>query len=77
MVKKYCTNKAVRSEGLLRAIVHHFLWSGQDASAAFEDVGHSPEARALTDQYRIGTVAGGHAKLPKDIAVAAPPENTR
>ena len=53
------------------------LSTGQDASAAFEDVGHSPEARELTNQYRIGTVAGGDPKLPKDIAVSAPPEETR
>ena len=53
------------------------LQLGQDASAAFEDVGHSPEARALTDQYRIGTVAGGHPKWPKDIAVNALPETTK
>jgi len=52
------------------------FFSGQDASAAFEDIGHSPEARALTDQYRIGVVAGGNPKFPKDIAVGAPPEST-
>ncbi|XP_065915740.1 uncharacterized protein [Dysidea avara] len=51
--------------------------AGQDASAAFEDIGHSPEARALTDQYRIGVVAGGNPKFPKDIAIGtAPPEST-
>ena len=55
----------------------HFLSTGQDASAAFEDIGHSPEARALTDQYRIGTVAGGHPKVPKDIPVSYSPEKTR
>lgn len=50
--------------------------AGQDASAAFEDIGHSPEARALTDQYRIGTVAGGNPKLPKDITINTPPDKT-
>ena len=53
------------------------FFAGQDASAAFEDIGHSPEARALTDQYRIGVVAGGNPKFPKDIAIGtAPPEST-
>lgn len=71
-------SKAVRikwAKGIIAAFCD--APTGQDASSSFEDVGHSPEARALSDQYRIGTVVGGHPKLPKDIAVSTPPEKTR
>ena len=31
---------------------------GRDATEAFEDVGHSPDARELQKKYHIGTVSG-------------------
>lgn len=31
---------------------------GRDATEAFEDVGHSPDAREIQKKYLIGTVSG-------------------
>lgn len=31
---------------------------GRDATEAFEDVGHSPDAREIQKKYLIGTVEG-------------------
>lgn len=39
--------------------------SGKDGSEAFEDVGHSPDARELQQQYLIGEVTEPAAKRPK------------
>ncbi|ORY61160.1 cytochrome b5 [Leucosporidium creatinivorum] len=36
--------------------------AGRDATEAFEDVGHSDEARALLDQYFVGNGPEGPAK---------------
>jgi hypothetical protein len=38
---------------------------GKDGSEAFEDVGHSPDARELQQQYLIGEVTEPAAKRPK------------
>lgn len=31
--------------------------SGKDSTGAFEDVGHSPDAREMAESYRIGRVS--------------------
>ena len=36
---------------------------GRDATEAFEDVGHSPDARELQKKYLIGTVSGPRKAL--------------
>jgi len=41
-----------KSYSALRA--YHFLFSGTDATEAFEDVGHSDEARALLPGMLVG-----------------------
>ncbi|KAF9823403.1 hypothetical protein SFRURICE_006616 [Spodoptera frugiperda] len=33
--------------------------AGQDATIAFEDVGHSEDAKAMLKKYKIGTLAPG------------------
>jgi len=43
------------SESYLVLRAYHFLLSGTDATEAFEDVGHSDEARALLPDMLIGT----------------------
>ncbi|XP_050305222.1 cytochrome b5 isoform X2 [Anthonomus grandis grandis] len=41
--------------------------AGQEATEAFEDVGHSSDARAMMEQYKIGTLVDSERKpdLPK------------
>ncbi|KAF5388407.1 hypothetical protein D9615_000657 [Tricholomella constricta] len=43
---------------------------GQDATEAFEDVGHSEEARALLPDMLIGDFEGGGLKLQSGAAAA-------
>ena len=43
----------------------HKIKPGKDGSEAFEDVGHSPDARELQQQYLIGEVTEPAAKRPK------------
>ena len=43
----------------------HNIPLGKDGSEAFEDVGHSPDARELQEQYLIGEVTVPAAKRPK------------
>ncbi|KAG6861837.1 hypothetical protein C0995_011134 [Termitomyces sp. Mi166 len=43
---------------------------GQDATEAFEDVGHSDEARALLPDMLVGDFAGGDIKLKSGAAAA-------
>ncbi|KAG6891715.1 hypothetical protein C0992_010118 [Termitomyces sp. T32_za158] len=43
---------------------------GQDATEAFEDVGHSDEARALLPGMLIGEFEGGDIKLKSGAAAA-------
>jgi cytochrome b involved in lipid metabolism len=42
--------------------------AGRDATEAFEDVGHSDEARALLDQYFVGN--GPEVRSPLALLVA-------
>ncbi|KAF4619571.1 hypothetical protein D9613_004895 [Agrocybe pediades] len=44
---------------------------GQDATEAFEDVGHSDEARALLPAMLVGEIEGGAATSLKSGAAAA------
>ncbi|KAG6830500.1 hypothetical protein H0H92_000341 [Tricholoma furcatifolium] len=43
---------------------------GQDATEAFEDVGHSDEARALLPDMLVGDFEGGDVKLKSGAAAA-------
>ncbi|KAG5719983.1 Cytochrome b5 [Termitomyces sp. T112] len=43
---------------------------GQDATEAFEDVGHSDEARALLPDMLVGDFEGGNIKLKSGAAAA-------
>ncbi|KAG6850919.1 hypothetical protein H0H93_006745 [Arthromyces matolae] len=43
---------------------------GQDATEAFEDVGHSDEARALLPSMLVGEFEGGNLKLKSGAAAA-------
>ncbi|KAF8076701.1 cytochrome b5-like heme/steroid binding domain-containing protein [Lyophyllum atratum] len=43
---------------------------GQDATEAFEDVGHSDEARALLPEMLVGEFEGGGLKLKSGAAAA-------
>lgn len=40
-------------------------FSGRNATEAFEDVGHSPDARELQQNYLIGEVPAGSVKPPE------------
>jgi len=44
---------------------------GQDATEAFEDVGHSDEARDILKTLLIGTLKGGNASALQGAAAAA------
>ena len=47
--------------------------AGKDATEAFEDVGHSPDARETQAQYLIGTVTEPAAKrIEKKTSPTAP-----
>ena len=39
-----------------------YLFTGGDATESFEDVGHSPDARTLQKDYRIGRIANPQVK---------------
>ena len=39
--------------------------AGKDATEAFEDVGHSPDAREIQKKYLIGEVVGPKKTKPK------------
>ncbi|KAL7004121.1 Structural maintenance of chromosomes protein 5 [Cystobasidiomycetes sp. EMM_F5] len=45
--------------------------AGRDATEAFEDVGHSDEAREILDKYIVGTCADYATKGPKTANAAA------
>lgn len=47
---------------------HHTFTIGQDASEAFEDVGHSEDARLLLKDYHIGDLEDDAAARKKDYA---------
>lgn len=40
---------------------------GRDATEAFEDVGHSPDARELQQNYLIGELAAPGTKPPVPV----------
>lgn len=43
------------------------MWcAGKDATEAFEDIGHSPEAREIQKKYLIGEVATPVAETVKE-----------
>lgn len=42
-----------------------YSFSGRNATEAFEDVGHSPDARELQQNYLIGEVPAGSVKPPE------------
>lgn len=42
--------------------------AGQDASEAFEDIGHSKSAREMLKQYEIGELVGTPVKKAKGVA---------
>eukprot|EP00731_Ephydatia_muelleri_P025954 Em0018g54a len=47
--------------------------AGRDATEAFEDVGHSPDAREIQKKYLIGTVSGPRkAPIQKKTQPTAP-----
>ena len=41
---------------------------GKDGTDAFEDVGHSPDAREMQEKYLIGTIAN---PVKKNVQVAS------
>lgn len=43
---------------------------GDDATGAFEDVGHSEDARLMLDKYLVGTLEGGKSAGGKSAAVS-------
>lgn len=45
--------------------------AGKDATASFEDVGHSKDAREMTKDYLIGTLKGDAAAAPSVKPAAA------
>ena len=42
--------------------------AGGDATESFEDVGHSPDARTLQKDYRIGRIANPQSHAPRPSA---------